>query len=80
MSSYRDSDVAGKTGPITLSRSPILSTLQVNVRGTAVPRSRSSGFDYDSRSKGIVFFGNTYRPAIGDQVYVSYQAWKGVSG
>lgn len=74
------SDVAGKTGTIALSRSPILSTLQVNVRGMAVPRSRSSGFDYDSRSKGIVFFGNTYRPAIGDQVYVSYQAWKGVSG
>ena len=74
------SDVAGKTGSLTLTRTPIISTLQVNVRGMVVPRSRSDGYDYDPRSKGIVFYGNTYRPATGEQIYVSYQAWKGTTG
>lgn len=73
-------DAVGRAGPVALPRSPISSTLQVNVRGKLVPRSRSNGFDYDPRAKTLVFYGTTYRPTAGDPVYVSYRAWSGVSG
>jgi len=72
--------VIGASSPITLSRSPITSTIQVTVRNTLVPRSRSNGFDYNQASRSIVFYGSTYRPNLNDTVYVSYRVWKNSLG
>lgn len=69
--------VAGAASQYKLLRSPITSTIKVNVRNTDVPRSRLDGFDYDPVSKAIVFYGTNYRPQIGDQVYISYRVWAG---
>lgn len=69
--------VAGAASQYKLLRSPITSTIKVNVRNTDVPRSRLDGFDYDPASKAIVFYGTNYRPQIGDQVYISYRVWAG---
>ena len=52
----------------------------MTVRGADVPRSRTDGFDYNQTSKSIVCYGNTYRPAVGDAVYVSYRVWKNSAG
>ena len=72
--------VAGASSPFRLTRSPITSTIQVRVRGAAVPRSRSDGFDYDPASRAVIFFGTTFRPAIGDPVVISYRVWEGSLG
>ncbi len=69
--------VAGAASQFKLLRSPITSTIKVNVRNQDVPRSRADGFDYDPVSKAIVFYGANFRPAIGDQVYISYRVWAG---
>ncbi|MFO0604537.1 MAG: hypothetical protein U0324_15250 [Polyangiales bacterium] len=68
--------IAGAASPFVLERTPITSTLQVRVRGRAVPRSRSAGFDYDAVSGSVVFYGEAYRPAMGDEVVVSYRVWQ----
>jgi hypothetical protein len=73
-------DVIGASSPIVLQRSPITHTIKVTVRGMNVPRSRLDGFDYNQNSKTIVFYGNTFRPKLGDQVYVSYRVWNGAVG
>ncbi len=72
--------VAGATSQFMLERSPITSTIQVRVHGMPVPRSRASGFDYDPVSRSVVFFGTTFRPAMGDQVVISYRVWEGSLG
>lgn len=72
--------VAGASSQYKLLRSPITSTIKVNVRNVDVPRSRSDGFDYDAASKSIIFYGNTYRPKLGDNVVISYRVWKGSVG
>lgn len=72
--------VAGASSQYKLARTPITSTIKVNVRNIDVPRSRSDGFDYDPASKSIIFFGSTYRPKIGDNVVISYRTWKGSIG
>lgn len=72
--------VAGATSQFKLTRSPITSTIKVNVRGMDVPRSRSEGFDYDPVSKSVVFYGSMYRPKMGDAVIVSYRVWQGSLG
>jgi hypothetical protein len=72
--------VAGATSQFKLTRSPITSTIKVNVRGMDVPRSRSEGFDYDPVSKSVVFYGTMYRPKMGDAVIVSYRVWQGSLG
>jgi hypothetical protein len=72
--------VAGATSQFRLERSPITSTIKVRVHGMDVPRSRSNGFDYDPASRSIVFFGTTYRPAMGDEVVISYRVWEGSLG
>ncbi len=68
--------VAGAASPFQLERTPITSTIKVRVRGRDVPRSRSSGFDYDGASRSIVIYGDTYRPNMGDEVVVSYRVWQ----
>lgn len=72
--------VAGATSQFKLLRSPITSTIKVNVRGVDVPRSRSNGFDYDPASKAVVFYGSMYRPQLNDSVIISYRVWKGSIG
>lgn len=72
--------IAGAASQFKLTRTPITSTIKVNVRGLDVPRSRTNGFDYDPASKSVVFYGMQYRPAIGDQVFISYRVWKGSLG
>lgn len=72
--------IVGASSQFKLSRTPITSTIKVTVRGTLVPRSRSDGFDYDPASRSIVFYGNTYRPKIGDLVFMSYRVWEGSTG
>jgi hypothetical protein len=72
--------VAGATSQFRLERSPITSTIKVRVHGMDIPRSRSNGFDYDPASRSIVFFGSMYRPAMGDEVVISYRVWEGSLG
>ncbi len=72
--------VAGATSQFQLERSPITSTIKVRVRGMDVPRSRASGFDYDPASRSVVFFGSAFRPAMGDEVVISYRVWEGSLG
>lgn len=68
--------VAGASSPFVLERTPITSTIKVRVRGRDVPRSRVSGFDYDGASRAIIIYGDAYRPAMGDEVVVSYRLWQ----
>ncbi len=72
--------VIGSASPYRLTRSPITSTIKVRVRGMDVPRSRVDGFDYDPGTRSIVFYGATYRPAMGQQIVVSYRVWEGSLG
>lgn len=72
--------VIGSASQFKLARSPITSTIKVNVNGVDVPRSRSSGFDYDPASKSIIFYGSQYRPMLGQSVTVSYRVWQGSIG
>ncbi len=72
--------VAGSSSQFRLTRTPITSTLKVQVRGMNVPRSRADGFDYDPASRAIVFYGTTYRPVTGNEVVISYRVWEGSLG
>lgn len=72
--------IAGAASRFKLTFTPITSTVKVTIRGLDVPRSRQNGFDYDPVNKTVVFYGNQYRPAIGDEVYISYRVWKGSLG
>lgn len=72
--------IAGAASQFRLKRTPITSTIQVTVAGQLVPRSRLDGFDYDTASRTIVFYGAKYRPKSGDAVYMSYRVWVGSSG
>ncbi len=68
---------AGAASPFKLTRTPITSTIRVNVGGVDVPRSRMSGFDYDPAARSLVFCGTQYRPQLGQRVYISYRVWAG---
>jgi hypothetical protein len=68
--------IAGASSQFVLERIPITSTLQVRVRGMAVPRSRDQGFDYDASSGAVVFYGTRHRPNAGDEVVVSFRVWQ----
>lgn len=66
-----------------LNRPPISATIKVAIAtgGTAgacntadVPRSRQNGWDIDSATRRIVFYG-TCRPTMGTRVAVSYRYW-----
>jgi len=72
--------VVGASSPYRLERQPITSTIKVRVRGVDVPRSRRDGFDYDQASNTVVFRGATYRPAMGDEVVISYRVWQPCPG
>ncbi|MDP3279043.1 MAG: hypothetical protein Q8Q09_27870 [Deltaproteobacteria bacterium] len=68
--------IAGASSQFRLTSTPITSTLKVRVRGMDVPRSRSEGFDYDSVSNAVVFYGARFRPARGNEVVLSYRVWQ----
>lgn len=72
--------IAGAASQFKLTRTPITSTIKVNIGGIDVPRSRSNGFDYDPVSKSVVFYGSQFRPDIGAQVFISYRVWTGSVG
>ncbi|MDP3277062.1 MAG: hypothetical protein Q8Q09_17860 [Deltaproteobacteria bacterium] len=72
--------IAGAASQFRLNRTPITSTIKLRVRGMDVPRSRAEGFDYDPASRSIIFFGNRFRPARGDEVVISYRVWEGSLG
>lgn len=72
--------IAGASSQFKLSRTPITHTIKVTVKNQNVPRSRKEGFDYDTASRSIVFYGTQYRPQVGDPVYISYRVWATSSG
>lgn len=72
--------IAGASSQFKLMRTPITHTIKVTVRNQVVPRSRQNGFDYDTASRSIVFYGSQYRPQLGDSVYISYRIWEGSLG
>lgn len=72
--------IAGASSQFKLLRTPITHTIKVTVRNQVVPRSRKEGFDYDTASRSIVFYGTQYRPVVGDTVYISYRVWATSSG
>lgn len=67
--------IGGATSEFVLPRTPITSMIRVRVRGMEAPRSRVDGFDYDSASRAVVFYGSTWRPRSGDEVVISYRTW-----
>lgn len=72
----------GATGK-QLQRQPINPTIKVAVGGLTrgvcnasdVPRDRTNGWDIDSASRRLVFFGNCIPAATGQQIAVSYKYW-----
>ncbi len=73
----------GGTGHQLL-KPPISSTIKIAIEagGTKgacnasdIPRDRTNGFDFDSASRRIVFFGNCIPNAVGKRVAVSYRYW-----
>ncbi|MHB8875758.1 MAG: hypothetical protein ACYC8T_18890, partial [Myxococcaceae bacterium] len=67
-----------------LQRPPISATIKIAIEagGTVgacntadVPRDRVSGFDYDSASRKLVFFGSCRPSGAGKKVAVSYKFW-----
>jgi hypothetical protein len=68
-------DIGGPTAEYRLDATPISSMIRVTVRGVAVPRSRTNGFDYDPVARAVVFYGTQYRPMEGDPVVISYRRW-----
>jgi hypothetical protein len=67
--------VAGAASEFTLPTDPISSSLRARVDRQLVPRSRSDGFDYEERSRALVFRGATYRPSMGQEVRAAYFVW-----
>jgi hypothetical protein len=74
--------IAGTGHP--LARPPISATIKVameagSTKGTCntadVPRDRTNGFDFDSASRRINFFGNCIPNAAGHKIAVSYRFW-----
>jgi hypothetical protein len=67
--------VAGAASEFVLPVDPISASLRARVDRQLVPRSRSDGFDYEERSRALVFRGATYRPAMGQEVRTAYFVW-----
>ncbi|MDX1960638.1 MAG: vWA domain-containing protein [Leptospiraceae bacterium] len=63
---------AGASSPFVLSKTPISSTISVSVNGSAVPKSASNGWSYDSGTNSIIFSGSAY-PAVGATISVAYE-------
>ncbi len=68
--------VAGAASEFTLPREPVSSTVRVRVESRLVPRSRADGFDYDDRTRALVFRGANFRPRPGQEVRAAYFAWQ----
>ena len=68
--------VAGAASEFTLGMNPIASTVQAQLDGRGVPRSRANGFDYDPTAQSIVFRGSTWRPRRGQRVGIAAYRWR----
>lgn len=76
--------VTGAASDFALRGAPIATTIKVGVTHvvngqptvTIVPRHKRDGFDYDPVSRSVFFRGQTYRPAEGERVTVSYRVWR----
>lgn len=68
--------VAGAASEFSLGTAAIASTVQAQVDGRAVPRSRANGFDYDPSAHSIVFRGGGYRPRRGQRVGIAAYRWR----
>ncbi len=64
----------GVASEYVLTEPAISSTVKVVVGGRAIARSLNNGFDYDPVTRAIVFYGSG-RPAVGDEIAVSYRIW-----
>jgi hypothetical protein len=67
--------VAGLASEFVLPVVPVSSTLRVRVDDRVAPRSRSNGFDYEDRSRALVFRGPSFQSHIGEQVRAAYFWW-----
>ncbi|MDX1960637.1 MAG: vWA domain-containing protein [Leptospiraceae bacterium] len=65
-------EAAAGSSPYILSKTPISSTISVTVNGSAVAKSASNGWSYDSGSNSIIFSGSAY-PAVGATISVTYE-------
>lgn len=67
--------IVGDASPLTLRTYPISASISVARDGTAVPRSRDTGWDYRGASNSIVFFNMPFNPFDPAEVAVSYRRW-----
>lgn len=63
--------IAELSTKFTLTRTPVVSTLQVIINGQVVPNDSVNGWTYDSNSNSIYFHG-TATPAQGDNIQINY--------
>jgi hypothetical protein len=68
--------IAGSASEFVLPVVPISGSLRTRLEGRFVPRSRSQGFDYEDRSRALVFHGPSFRPTPGQQVRTAYFFWR----
>jgi len=64
----------GIASDFKLTATPISPTLKLVKERVEVPRNYQNGFDYDSVSNSLIFFG-TFRPSQGEEFAVSYRSW-----
>jgi hypothetical protein len=67
--------VAGAASEFILPVAPLSSTLRVRIDGRLAPRSRAAGFDYEDRSRALVFRGASFHPRRGQEVRTAYFLW-----
>ncbi len=65
-------EAAATGSPYVLSKTPISSTIAVKVAGSAVTKSASNGWSYDSGTNSILFSGTAW-PAQGSAIEVTYE-------
>lgn len=68
--------VAGAASEFALGQPAIASSVQAQVDGRAVPRSRANGFDFDATAQSIVFRGSGFRPRRGQRVGIAAYRWR----
>lgn len=56
----------------SLSRKPLVSTIQVIIDGVSVPQSLTQGWSYDSTANTITINGSTYKPNAGSSIVINF--------
>ncbi|WP_428265473.1 hypothetical protein [Haliangium sp.] len=67
--------IAGRTVSVRLAHRPISTSLAVTRNGVLVPRSRVSGWDYDSAANALVFYDLPPDPDGEAEIIVAYRRW-----